>query len=611
MSGFIEIPQRKTPMSRSYSSLRGIDFLTEASLVSTSRSPDALNVYKDYTSTDAGAIQTRPGFTSVGNAGGYVYAIHCIGNEILIHSGNKLRKAVGLKGGISSFKDISSEMNTKRSISFIFANKLFILDGANFWVYENETLKKVKDNAYIPTTRIASSPSGGGGSFYQGVNLLSPYRKNAFSSDGESKNYFLDDTDLDDEMPKVYIDGIQKTSGFTYDKAKGVITFENSPEKASDGADNVVIEFKKSVAGYEGRISKCTVACVFDNRVFLSGNDDYPGVVFHSELENAYYFADDRYYDALSDNVKVSSLVASNDKLICIKNDSSYGTKVFWHTPKLDYEMGKIYPVSFTNITLGAKGGTITFADDTLYLSNRGLEGIGINSENAYLYHRSSFVDPKLTNEENYENAVLCVWNNYLLVLIDSQIYLADSMQKTYSDSSFEYEWYLWDGIGVYDEDNVFHKATYIQSIGEELVFGCANGEICIFASSNDNGRAIMSYWCTPQDIFKDLSHVKTVHKRGAVAIIKRIQNGKLKIAVQTNKESFKNVHESVTQGFSFKRVKFGEFNFGTGIKGNICFKIKRNNIWYMQLKFYSDEKDKPFGLYEVNLEYNLSKYHK
>lgn len=611
MSGYIQVPEKKTPLSRSYCALRGVDFMTEESNVDNCRSPNAVNVYKDYNSQDSGAIQTRPGFASVGNANGYVYAIHCIGNEILIHSGSTLKKAIGFDGGIESFVTISSQMNTQRSVSFIFGGKLYILDGMNFWVYENETLKKAEDDAYVPTTRISASPNGGGGSFYQSVNLISPYRKNSFVSDGISTVYCLDGTNLDDETPKVYVDGKSVTLGFVFDCVNGTVTFDSAPLKASDGADNVVIEFKDTVTEYAQRINKCTVACVFDNRVFLSGNPDYAGVVFHSELENATYFADERYYDAANDGVPVRVLAPSKDKLICIKQDSAYGTKVFWHTPSLDYEMGKIYPVSSTNIALGAKGVGITFADDMVYMSNLGLEAISINSDNVHLYHRSSFVDAKMINEENYENAVMTVWNNYLLILIDSKIYLADSKQKTYFDMSYEYEWYLWDNIGVYDEQDVFHKATYIQNTGKNLIFGCDNGELCIFGASNDNGRAIVSYWCTPQDIFKDLSHVKTVHKRGAVAIVKRIQNGKVKIAIQTNKESFKKIHESVTEGFSFNKINFASVNFGTGLRGNICFKVKKNNIWYMQLKFYSDEIDKPFGLYEVALEYNLSKYHK
>ena len=132
-----------------------------------------------------------------------------------------------------------------------------------------------------------------------------------------------------------------------------------------------------------------------------------------------------------------------------------------------------------------------------------------------------------------------------------------------------------------------------------------------LLEGTNDNGKAINAYWCTPQDAFGSISRVKTVSEKGGVAVIKRIQNGLLKVAASTDKQSFCDVCRAVTEGFSFKRVKFAEMNFGTGSRGSVCFKVKRRNIWQMQLKFYSDEKDKPFGLFEATLEYKTGKYFK
>ena len=45
------------------------------------------------------------------------------------------------------------------------------------------------------------------------------------------------------------------------------------------GASNVVIEFSKSINDYAERILNCTVATVFDNRIFFSGNKDFRNAV--------------------------------------------------------------------------------------------------------------------------------------------------------------------------------------------------------------------------------------------------------------------------------------------------------------------------------------------
>lgn len=49
-----------TGLKRIYANLKGVDFLQEESLVDLSRSPDALNVWKNYEDTQGACIETRP-----------------------------------------------------------------------------------------------------------------------------------------------------------------------------------------------------------------------------------------------------------------------------------------------------------------------------------------------------------------------------------------------------------------------------------------------------------------------------------------------------------------------------------------------------------------------
>lgn len=62
-------------------------------------------------------------------------------------------------------------MANARSRSFVFDQKLYLLDGATYQVYDGETLSAVADNATVPTIIISRRPTGGG-QVYEGLNLL-------------------------------------------------------------------------------------------------------------------------------------------------------------------------------------------------------------------------------------------------------------------------------------------------------------------------------------------------------------------------------------------------------------------------------------------------------
>lgn len=49
-----------TGIKRIYTDFKGVDFLNEESLVSINRSPDALNVWKNYNDIEGTCIETRP-----------------------------------------------------------------------------------------------------------------------------------------------------------------------------------------------------------------------------------------------------------------------------------------------------------------------------------------------------------------------------------------------------------------------------------------------------------------------------------------------------------------------------------------------------------------------
>ena len=98
-------------------------------------------------------------------------------------------------------------------------------------------------------------------------------------------------------------------------------------------------------------------------------------------------------------------------------------------------------------------------------------------------------------------------------------------------------------------------------------------------------------------------NHLKTTNKRGGTAKIKTIPNGIIKIAEKTNKINEKYITSKSANGFDFNNIDFGNFAFTTGNDSYIVYKIKEKKFIELSMKFYSDELDKPFGLYESILE--------
>ena len=418
--------------------------------------------------------------------------------------------------------------------------------------------------------------SRGTGTKLEDVNMLSDRRKNSFLSDGGSFDYFLDVINIDDDfVPIVKInDEVVPESDYTVDYADGKITFKNYAPDAplTDGQDNVVIEFKKTAAGYKESILNCTLLQVFDNRVFFSGNAEHPNVVWHSSLNDPGYCSDLDYYREGMDSSQVKGLVAGNNALWVFREPSDANTTVFYHTPTIDDEYGKIYPSVHSSITTGCIGKAINFNDDIVFFSERGMEGIsGDVTTEQVVAHRSSLVDRKMIAEADYKDMILEEWEGYLFVFIGNKVYLADSRAVFTNENHFEYEWFYWD-LGK--------RVTCTKVQDGVLYLGTADG---IYTLS-DKESSVESYWVTPKDKFKNPHRLKTTNKRGCVAEA----TGDVSVYAKLEDTGFELIgsYENVTDYF--------------------VSRIKRKKFKDIQLKFHSQTR---FSLETVTLECYVGGY--
>lgn len=540
---------------RIYANFRGVDFRGEE--INLVRSPDALNVWKDYRETES--IRTRPDMERSVIFDKDVYGIFFFKDMMIVHSGTYLYKVVK---GVKTV--LYSRANPVPSSAFIYDSVFYFKDGMHYLKYDGQEIGDVV--GYIPTTSIGRKPEGGG-TVYEDVNMLANGRMNTFLGDGESKEYFLDAQDIDpDFKPIVTINGNLETD-FTVNYTAGKITFKDAPpEPLTDGRDNVVIEFRKTVKGHADRILKCKLLQVFDNRVFVSGNDDFPNVLWHCSLNNPSYFSDLDYYEEGLDTAKITGIVAGNHALWAFREPSQANTTVFYHTPTIDADYGKIYPSQHSSITVGCVGKAINFNDDIVFFSERGMEGISgdVTTEQA-VAHRSSLVDRKLIAEGGYKDMILVEWEGYLIVFIGKNAYLADSRTAFTNENHIEYEWFYWS----FDKE-----ITAARVDGGVLYLGTKDGVYTL----TDNESDVVSWWTTPKDKFKAPNKLKTTNKRGCVVEA----TGDIAVYAKVEDTDFEHIgsFEHITDYFACR--------------------IKRKKFKDIQLKFYSETR---FSLETATLE--------
>jgi hypothetical protein len=552
-------------ITRVYSSFRGVDFRGEE--INLVRSPDALNVWKDYRETES--VRTRPGIKLIESYSEPVWGVffYKVGGKAmkLVHSGTTLYKVVD-----GTRTTLYTGLNPRKSQSFIYNNIWYFKDGINYLQYDGETIGEVA--GYIPTTSIGRKP-GGGGAIYEDVNMLTGIRINTFLADGKSTEYQLDVPSIDSNFqPIVTVNG-ESVTKFTVDSTKGKIIFDEAPtEPLTDGQDNVSIKFKKTVSGYRDRINKCTLLQVFDNRVFFSGNQDYPNTVWHSSLNDPGYCSDLDFYNEGLDLSPVRALVAGNNAMWVFKEPSQANTTVFYHNPTIDSDYGKIYPSTHSSIYTGCVGAGINFNDDIAFFSDRGMEAInGDVTTEQVIAHRSSMVDRKLLSEKGYKDMILEEWDGYLLVIIGNKVYLADSRAMFTNENHNEYEWFYWE-LDKEITCTKVHEGT--------LYLGTKNGIYTL----TDTEAHLESYWTTPLDKFSSPQHQKTTNKRGCVVEA----TGDLSVSVKTDRTEWEHINdfEAVTDYF--------------------VARIKRKKFKDIQLKFHSNTR---FSLETATLECYVGGY--
>ena len=228
-------------------------------------------------------------------------------------------------------------------------------------------------------------------------------------------------------------------------------------------------------------LKSCTVYEIYDGRVFLSGSESMPGVVFYSGIDddgspNVRYFGEyNTFKDGCGDTAVVSMLGAHDGLIVFCDRDRGGG--IFYHT-KADVGDGfiqTIYPVSYIHSGISTKGDAVSFFDDPIFLTDAGVFGVDMKRIDCdrSISCRSTLINPRLLTER-LDEAHLARWKGYLVLAIGEHIYLADSRGiYTGALGAREYEWYYLSGIGTRKGDKSVYRYSSVAKDGFYVHPGC------------------------------------------------------------------------------------------------------------------------------------------
>lgn len=526
------------------------------------------------------------------------------------------------------FTKVYSDANQHLSKSWQFNNKLFILDGKNIYSYAigDETVTPIGEGeGYIPTLTIAKEPSGGGVS-YEPLNMLQPGFIEMFQSNG-NPIYQLSFGNLDSTPVKVWVMNSsggwdEKVEGvdFNVNRGAGFVDLYNAPSApVLTGEDDVKILAYRTVPGYRERITNCTNGVLFgvggaEDRLFLTGNPDYPNWDFYSEQYDPTYFPDTGYSALGSEQSAIVGYAIVNNYLAAFKDGFDTSQSVFIREGDLIVDDNKVSQPAFKLInTLQGHGVVAPYAfaylaNEPVFLTKAGIYAItaqDITGEK-YSQNRSFYLNGKLTEESNLEDAVATVFNDMYVLAVNNQLYILDGLQATRTDRSEPYSTRQYVGFHCNDV-----PAVCLWTDENALWFGTNDGKICVFntdvedpESYSDDGKAIYCCWETP-DLDGKLFYKNKTFRYFAIRMMKVLRTSVKLYSEKLGAWTF--IKEDKTAGltFDFENIDFEAFSFSTDRSEKVVHtKVRVKKVDKARFRVENGKINEPFGLIDLALEY-------
>ena len=524
--------------------------------------------------------------------------------------------------------------------SFLFVYR--VSDGKSFYIGKDGQTSVTSysnpfEGLYLPLLFIGCAPSGAGSS-YEAVNLLNPYVSEQFIADGESNEYTVH---MDIKTGTEVHAFVKNASGdwentavlsFTGRKVK----FTVAPQKSqTEGEDNLkIIYMYDGFAENAYKTACCRLMTMYGaggykDRVFLSGNDLLPNIVYYSQMDNHLYFPDLKYLKIGDSDTSVIALAGDDTRLAVICSDNVYMVSGSAGTAdtEVDFMPDALFLISGIFKTPLPYSGACTavFDNEVVYLTENGVVAVtasGVLDERCCQV-RSAMINYHLLKEDLSECRML-VFGDFLVISNRSgTLYMLDSKQYFKSGSEpfsrRQYDGYIWKGVNaeymwVQNGDLYFSDGEYIFRFNSGFKStGGYRDEICI-----ENGstvyRTVSAYWETP-DIYCQSFHLNKFFTRMGVWLAgKTAQDGSpadtdVKISARFDNDDWRVIKDYGGQlsSFGYARINYARFTYNRRPKSYAVYsRLTHKRGRCIRFRFENDNYDQPFTMKSFLVEYSI-----
>lgn len=531
------------------------------------------------------------------------------GTEYLVATCNGVLWALSIdEHGVWSKEQIGLVDTDNPTHMFGFDNKLYIINGKEYKVWDGDTLENV--TGYRPLVSVARSPDGAQQQLLEQVNLLNGLRRIWCSPDGVAKDFILP------EKPVASVDYVKNLttgdninpSDYTVNTTDGKVTFTNAPTAGTNSIEIGYTVFNSARNEVTAMRYSEFYNGVTDNRVFLYGDGSNKAI--YSGLDsNGQARAD--YFPALNvvhigdSGTPITGMARHYSELIVFKTNGAFAinydtitlpdgqaTAGFYVRPinsVLGNEaLGQVHTVENNPRTLESGGiyewRIVTGAVHDQRNATRISQRVGLTLRNMDLSNAVTYYD-KL-NHEYY-------------VMYDGKMLVHNVTNDT---------WYIYVNL----------PATCMITYKDELYFGTTDGYIRHLSRDymSDNGENIVCYWQSGSMDF-GAGHLRKYSDTLWVGI-KPEAYGFIRVTVQTDKnrdypdeEVLANMTDSVATGFfNFFDLDFTRLSFNVSDRAKMeRIKLKVKNFTYYTLILSSNSNNTKATVTNIDIKVRYTGY--
>ena len=570
-------------------------------------------VLRNFRVTRDGNLQRRPGSRAIaallpegaeagpvrgvwnGNVGGV--------EQLIAACGGRLWKLWDEEAGAFIKEEIGS-IETEREIHFFgFDNHLYIINGAEYKVWDGNTLADV--GGYRPLVTVSVPPSGGGETMEQ-VNKLCGARRCWFYPDGEKCVFQLPETGL---LSLDYVKDLSTgealdPSAYTADTEAGTVTFTQAPAMGTNTMEigwTMGENFREQVLNMRwGELYAGTQ----DTRIFLYGDGSnkaiYSGLDYDGK-PRADYFPDLNEISVGDANTPITGMIRHYSRLSCFKSDSAW-TIEYGAVTLTDGAQTEAFYVTPVNRAIGnAAPGQVRLVLN----SPRTLHGSDV-----YEWKNYSAYSANLTHDERQAKR------------ISDRVYATlrqfDLKNCVCYDDNWAQEYYIcYDGKALvhnYAADAWYayedFDAVCMANFRGELLYGTSDGRLMHFSTdylSND-GRAIDAYWESGS-----MSFGQDYQRKYAAMLwvgVKPESSAEVTVTVQTDRSSSYTEKLVSSSLANFAHVNFAKWSFATNRKPQMSrLKIKAKKFVFYKLVFRTSAADSTVTILAADIRVRFTGY--